>query len=312
MKRVTTFSLAILICLCAGGTALGREGCDFNIVGTWKAAASDANSQVLYHFTPDGTLTVLSRPGSKPDSELEVVASAAYQLDDPKAPKSIKLTAIEGGSVFAKGTSLLEVVKYDDASFTCAWPGAGPTRWVKVDPNRYFIVLAARNGVFFDRSGPAFPMMIKVDGQGVRINAVGTYSAAGKRVFGPVPPEAYRDYLREPRTESEVMLRLEINSAQYERGLNILLEWERRVQENALLYPSRTNLNNVLLVKTVAEALNQCSEEVKLYKLNYLHPEDWVSDKYPPPFLPFHYFKELRRLNEARHVRDEAFPKPGV
>jgi hypothetical protein len=311
MKRATILSLSILICLCADGTAYGRQGCDFNIVGTWRPAAAGATNPALYHFTPDGTLTVLSPSGAGRDAGLEVLASAAYQLDDPKAPKSIKLTAIDDGGVFAKGTSSMEITGHDDVSFTCVRPGAGPTRWVRVDPNRYFIVLAARTGVFFDRSGPAFPMLIKVGGREAEVSAVGTYSADGKRVFGPVPPEAYQDFLREPRTDSEVMLRLEINAAQYERGLGILREWERRVHENALLYPARTQLNNVLLVKSVTETLNQCGEEIKLYKLSYLHPEDWISEKYPPPFLPFNYFKELRRLNESRHVRDEAFPRPG-
>lgn len=310
MKRSAIFSLLILLLLGGSEATFGREGCQFNIVGTWKAA--DAANPVLYHFTPDGTLTVISQTGAGRDAASKVIASAAYQLDDPQAPKSIKLTATDEGTVFAKGASTLEIVKYDDASFTCVWPGKEPTRWVRVDPDRYFIVFAARSGVFFDKSGPAFPMVIKVHGDEMRVNAVGTYSADGKRTFGPVPPDTYKDYLRDQRNDSEVMLRLEINSAQYARSLGILQEWERRSQENALLYPSRTHLNNVLLVKTVAETLNQCSEAVKLYKLNYLYPEDWISDKHAPPFLPFQYFKELRRLNESQHVRDEAFPRPTV
>ncbi|MET0649993.1 MAG: hypothetical protein ABW208_25570 [Pyrinomonadaceae bacterium] len=311
MKRVALFFLLTVICLGLTETALARQSCDFNIVGTWKQATTDVANPPVYHFTPDGTLTVLSRSGAGVDAETEVVASATYKLDDPKAPKSIELTAIDGGVVFAKGTSSLEITRYDDVSFTCVRNGAAPTRWVKVDPNRYFIILAARSGEFFDRSGSAFPLLVKMAGRETQIDAVGTYSAGGKRAFGPVPRETYQEFMREPRTESEVMLRLEINAAQYERGLKILREWERRVKENALLYPARTQLNNVLLVKSVAETLNQCGEEIKLYKLNYLHPEDWISEKYPPPFLPFNYFKELRRLNESQHVRDEAFPKLG-
>lgn len=311
MKRVALFFLSIMISLCGSVTAFGRQSCALNIVGTWKVATADASTPLLYHFTSDGTLTVLAPAEAGRNAEPEVMASAAYQLDDPKAPTSIKLTAIKGGKLFPEGTSRLEVVKYDDVSFTCARPGAEPTRWVRVDTNRYFIILAARNGIFFDRSGPAFPMLLKLDGREVHVNAVGTYAAGGKQVFGPVPPEAYQDFMRDSRTASEVMLRLEINPAQYERGLKVLLEWERRTRENALLYSPKSQLNNVLLVKAVAESLNQCSDEIKLYKLNYLHPEDWISDKYPPPFLPFEYFKELRRLNETLHVRDEAFPKPG-
>ncbi len=311
MKKSAVFTLLIFLCLSATGTAFGQQGCDFKIAGTWKAAATDDKYPSLYHFTPDGTVTVLSPSGSGKDSELQVIASATYKLDDPKAPKSIKLTAIDEGGVFAKGTTSMEIVKYDAASFTCMTPGVGPVRWVKVDPHRYFIVLAARSGEFYDSSGSAFPILIKTDGRESQLDAVGTYSAKGRRAFGPVPAEAYTELMKEPRTASEVMLRLEINSAQYERGLKILRDWERRVREDALLYTAESSLNNILLVKAVTETLNQCGEEIKLYKLNYLHPEDWVSDKYSPPFVPFNYFKELRRLNESQHVRDEAFPRPG-
>jgi hypothetical protein len=64
-------------------------------------------------------------------------------------------------------------------------------------------------------------------------------------------------------------------------------------------------LNNILLVKAVTETLNRCSDEINLYNLNYLHPEDWISEKYSPQYVPFMYFRELRRLNESRHVRDD-------
>ena len=180
--------------------------------------------------------------------------------------------------------------------------GFGVTRWIKVDPNRYFIVLAARRGEFYDNSGSAFPILIKIVGSESQIDAVGIYSNQGKQAFGPVPPEAYKDFMREPRTDSEVMLRLEISSAQYERGLKILRTWERRVRNDELLYPLSIALNNVLLVKAVAETLNQCSEEIRLYKLSYLDHEDWIADKYSPEFIPFAYFREMRQLNESLHV----------
>jgi hypothetical protein len=66
-------------------------------------------------------------------------------------------------------------------------------------------------------------------------------------------------------------------------------------------------LNNVLLVKAITETLNQCSEEFKLHKL-YYDGYDWIAEQYAPPFIPFAFFKELRRLNESRHVRDDKFP----
>src|SRR5689334_7268444 len=34
---------------------------------------------------------------------------------------------------------------------------------------------------------------------------------------------------------------------------------------------------------------------------------DWITDKYSPEFVPFIYFKELRRRNEARHIEYKKF-----
>ncbi|MGH9753069.1 MAG: hypothetical protein ACREA2_09815 [Blastocatellia bacterium] len=171
---------------------------------------------------------------------------------------------------------------------------------------RYFLVLAGRSGTFYDNGGPAFPMLIKLDGERMQVDALGIYSIQGKRMFGPVPEETYREFMKEPSAASDVMLRLEITSAQYARGLKILRTWERRVKEGALLYPD-VSMDNILLVKEVAESLNKCGEkEIKLYKLDWGY-EDKISDNNPPPQVPFLFFKEMKRLNESLHMRDEKF-----
>ena len=314
MKRSAILASLIFICLGATATAYGQntysqKTCEFNIAGTWQASSPQEKNPTLYHFTSDGTVTALSRPGSDPAAEPQVVGSATYKLDDAKAPKSIAFKAIDEGGSFAYGAKSMEIIEYDDASFTCRLPGSEPSRWTRVDTGRYFIVLAARNGAFYDSSGPAFSMLVKIDGREIQVDAVGTYSVKGKRAFGTVPPEAYGEFMKGSQSDSEVNLRLEINRGQYERGLKILRTWERRVREDALLYARTSYLNNVLLVKEVAESLNRCSERIKLYKLNYLIDEDWITENHGSPFVPFQYFKELRRLNESLHVRDEEFSK---
>jgi hypothetical protein len=173
------------------------------------------------------------------------------------------------------------------------------------EPHRHFLVLAGRSGTFYDNSGPAFPMLIKLDGERTQVDAVGVYSIQGKRMFGPVPAEAYQEFMKEPSAASDVMLRLEITSSQYERVLKILRTWERRVKEGALLYPD-VSMDNILLVKQVTESLSQCGEKVKLYKLDWGF-EDKISDNNPPPRIPFLFFKEMRRLNETLHLGDEKF-----
>lgn len=312
MKRFAIFYPLLFICLATTSTSFGQEGCEFNIIGTWKAATTGAPDAVLYRFAPDGVVTVLSASGSGQVSEPQEVARATYELDNPKAPKSISLNVTNKNRVFLYGKSSIKIVNYTDASLTCEMPGSGVTEWIKVDPNRYFMILAARHGEFYDTSGSAFPILIKIAGRESQVDAVGTYSDHGKGAFGPVPPESYKDFMREARTDSEVMLRLEINSAQYERALKVLRTWERRAREGALLYPSSLPLNNVLLVKAVTESLNQCSEEIKLYKLNYLLEEDWITERYSPPFIPFAYFKELKRMNEPLHVRDDKFQQASM
>lgn len=311
MKRSAFFSSIffslVFICLAATAPAFGQKGCQLNIVGTWKATDPDGANPVLYKFAPDATVTVLSSSGK--GSEMREIAAATYTLDDPKAPKAILFKAIKEGGVFARGTTSMDITGYDDTSFTCVKPGYGPTRWVKVDPYRYFMVLAGSTGMFYDRSGPAFPMLIKMDGKNTQVDAVGIYSVKGAESFGTVPAEAYNEFMREPSKASDVMLRLEITGVQYERGLKILRTWERRVREGALLYPD-VSMDNILLAKQVTESLNQCGERVKLYNLDW-GLEDKISDKTKPTHIPFLYFKELRRLNESLHVRDDKFLERG-
>jgi hypothetical protein len=86
MKRLVFISSLILICLTA--TAFGQNVCEFNIVGTWKASTINDVSSVIYRFEPDGTVTMLSLPGSGPGSKSKEIARGTYKLDNPKAPKA--------------------------------------------------------------------------------------------------------------------------------------------------------------------------------------------------------------------------------
>jgi hypothetical protein len=308
VKRFAIIALSIVVCLTGTTTAFGQKGCELNLVGTWRAVNSNEADPVLYRFGPDGTVAVLSRSGLKQISEMREIAIGTYTFDNPTSPKVILLKATREAGGFSEGISSIDITAYDDTSLTIVQPRSGPTRWVRVDPLRHFIVLAGRTGVFYDRSGPAFPILIKMDGGKTQIDSVGIYSLGGKWAFGPVPAETYNEFMKEPRNDSDVMLRLEITAAQYERGLKIVRTWERRVREGHLLYPDLF-MDNILLVKQVTESLNQCGEKFKLYKLDWSmndHISEITADN-PVSRAPFMYFKELRRLNESLHVRDEQF-----
>lgn len=321
MKLTATISLLAILLLGSTVTALAQEkSCAFDLVGTWKAQVSPKEA-VLYRFDSNGSVTVLSDLGT---GEPHQVGTAKYKvITDQGLPKSVSFTASGKDRIFGAVRKTMKLVSYDDTSITCSIPGIGTTRWTKVDPNRYFIVLSARKGEFYDTSGSAFPMVIKLAEGVTTIDAFGAYLAKTERAFGTVPPAVYKNYLREARNDSETTLRLEINSRQYERALKIIKEWERRAREDALLYMTGkdiyddpTSLNNILVVKAVTETLNQCSEDFNLYKLNYVVEDDWITNRVSSAFVPFYYFQELRRRNEARHIPDTKFqelvPVPNV
>jgi hypothetical protein len=312
MKLTAIISLLAIMLLGSTANALAQEkSCSFDIVGTWKAQLSSTET-LTYQFDTSGVVTVLASAGS---AEPHQIATGKYEvIKDLGKPESISFTASGKNRIFGAVKKTMKLVSYDDTSITCAIPGIGTTRWTRVDPDRYFIVLAARQGQFYDTSGSAFPMVIKLAGGVPTIDAFGVYLAKDGRAFGTVPPAIYKEYLREARNDSETTLRLEINSRQYERALKIIKEWERRAREDALLYitgkdvsDDPTALNNILVVKAVAESLNQCSEDVNLYKLNYVVKDDWITNKVTSAFVPFYYFQELRRMNEARHIPDQKF-----
>jgi len=174
-----------------------------------------------------------SLPNSGQGSESKEIARGTYKLDNAKSPKSISFTINREGVGSEDGTTLVKIIKYGDASFTTGSNDHDTLEWERVDSNRYFLVLAGRNGVFYDRSGPTFPILIKTDGRETQIDAVGIYSVGDKPYFGSIPAELRDEFMKESGAASDVMLRLEIGAPQYERGLKVLRTWDRRAKENA-------------------------------------------------------------------------------
>lgn len=296
-----------------------KQKCPCEIVGAWKAQISKTEAR-LYEFDGQGAVKVLKVSS---DNKPREIATARYEfVEEPMmeetpaseatAPaKQIAFTATGNNRIFGRTSATMKIVSYDDSSLTCEIPGLKePVRWTRIDPDRYFIILVARQNEFYDNSGSAFPMVVKLAGGVPQVAAAGTYSDHGKSVFGAVPPEIYKQYLGEAHGDSEVILRLEINSQQYARALKVVQEWERRARENALLYrppDGILSLNNLVLLRAVTETLNLCQNDFDLYKLDYDYPRDWISDQYGPEFIPFYFFKELKRRNEARHIEYSKF-----
>jgi hypothetical protein len=69
-----------------------------------------------------------------------------------------------------------------------------------------------------------------------------------------------------------------------------------------LLYPDIA-MDNILVVKQATEELNRCSHTLAAYELDWGLQDD-ISEHNAPSRIPYEYFRELARLNAARHVPD--------
>ena len=171
------------------------------------------------------------------------------------------------------------------------------------DPQQYYMILAGQTDVFYDHSGPTFVMLQRTAMGQTDAGAFGIYAGERKQpVFGPVPTNVYERIVSEPRKPADVLLRLSISKPQYDRALAVMRSWERRVRENALLYPDIA-MDNILLVKQAAEELNRCRETIVGYQLDWGLQDD-ISEHNVASRIPYEYFRELARLNAARHVAD--------
>jgi hypothetical protein len=336
MKRlVSLFSLALL-CLAGGELAFGQTGakkaCPFNIVGTWRADTATP-SPVLLRFAPDGTVTLLSPSEAIPGSDFETLGQVKYKLDAPSAPKRLDIIALRGNEVFGRGTTSMEIVEFGDAGFTTIHPADGRrTHWVRAKTNRYFLTFAARSvkmtGYSDDSSqaidpkagrptqavygGPAFAMWTKLDGRKAEVEALGIYLTsdnAGRTwpVVGPIPVELYKEFASDSRKDSDVMIRLELTEAEYERTHKVFKTWEKRVREKTLLY-DEPYLNAMEFLRRTAESLNLCGEKVKLHKLTWSERDEIVT-RHHLPAHPLEYIKVMRKSNDELHVTDAQFPR---
>jgi hypothetical protein len=306
MKRSILFVAALVFLLPVYSAAQPQEdqkSCEFNIVGTWQSTTGGHANPTLLRFERNGTATVLSRNGT----EWQATDSSIFKLDNPRTPKAIHLSPKNNPEQMTS----LEITQFDDGAFTTAvtvTPDVELTRWVRVDPYRYFVVFVSGKGTP-GYGAPAFAMLIKTDGTQEQIDAFGSYPYKDGKVdtvaVAPIPKEIRKQFDKEPRDDSATMLRLEVTAGPFNRAMKILKTWERRSRENTMLY-NIPYLDNAVYLNQLASSLNDCAETIKLEKLTW-RIDDPIISKQNLPQVPYFFIKELRNLNNDLHVRDEQF-----
>jgi len=325
MKQLAVlFSLTLTLLLLFPVVLLGQvapSDCQFNILGTWQASTGGNMSSTRRRFGSNGVVTELSRATSGKGSEWKVRSKSNYKLDDPKEPKAISLAPIDKSSKSSASTTL-HITTFDDGLFVTT-PGenrgAAPTRWTRVDRARYFVVLAAGKGsTGFGAAG--FAMLIKTDGAHTQRRTFGVYPVVHRyerhAEIGVIPESVRKQFDHEPVGDTGAMLRLEVTAGPYNRALEVLKTWQRRSNENTLLY-TVPYLNNAVYLNQLVSSLNEtgvltwqggtpCTETIKLQKLTW-RLDDPIMTKHNLTQTPYYLFKTLRQLNSSQHLDDKTF-----
>ncbi len=330
MKRFAfPFSSVLIFLFIFPGTLLSQEGpsqeeqkaCQFNILGTWQSSTDGRIDPTRHRFASNGIVTELASSNSKKIPEWQARSQSTYRLDDPKAPKAISLTPIDQSGRSSE-TGTLRITTFDDGLFVTSpieSPGTAPTRWTRVDRDRYFVILAAGKGdTGFGAAG--FAMLIKTDGVHTHRHAFGVYPVVHRYerhpVLGVIPANVRKQFEHEPVGDTGSMLRLEVTAGPYNRALEVLKTWERRADDNTLLY-TIPYLNNAVYLNQLVSSLNEtgvltwrggapCTETIKLQKLTWLL-SDPIMTKHNLTQTPYYLFKTLRQLNRSLHLDDRTF-----
>lgn len=294
------------------------QGCQFNIAGTWQSSTNGQVNAIRERFAANGVMTELSLNSSE---QWQATGKSRYKLDDPKKPKAIIVTTMGKSGHDAESTRL-EIETLDDGMFVTKAAGEqGEVKhWTRVDPYRYFVVLAAGKGdPGFGAAG--FAMLIKTDGVHTQTDALGSYPVVTPRqryaVFGEISEEIRKQYENDPVNDSGSMFRIEVTAGPYNRALEVLKSWQRRVDEDQVLYPTIPYLNNAVYLNQLTSALNEtgvltwkggttCAETIKLQKLTWLL-SDPIMAKHNLTQTPYYLFKTLRELNAPLHLSDSQF-----
>lgn len=322
MKRsvfVLLLSLSVSFLFSAAMAGQGQsQSCQFNIAGTWQSSTGGQLSPMREHFGSNGVMTELSRNGSE---EWKAAGKSRYKLDDPKKPKTIIVTT-KGKDGHGPESNTLEIETFDDGMFVTKAAGehGEVTRWTRVDPYRYFVVLAAGKGdPGFGAAG--FAMLIKTDGVHTQTDALGSYPVVTPlqryAVFGEISEEIRKQYEKDPVDDSGSMFRIEVTAGPYNRALEVLKTWQRRVDEDQVLYPTIPYLNNAVYLNQLTSSLNEtgvltwkggttCAETIKLQKLTWLL-SDPIMARHNLTQTPYYLFKTLRELNAPLHLSDSQF-----
>lgn len=318
MTRIRRHCVPLVIALIAAAASErpsdaqgGDPRCPVDVVGIWKPEITTESSPVFLSFAPDGWVSLLGGSAETRAQDFEVIAQVGYRVDGSSKPARVEFRAARGNDVFPPGASSWEIVHHDDDSFGVLNSQSGETsRWMRVQTHRYFLTFAVRTGTS-DREGPELAMLTKLDGRRTDYEAMGvrrasTNGGGGAAVFGTIPAALARQFAVEQDNKLGLMLRVELNEAEYHRTHAVFEGWRQRLNERTL--PADDPYRRLMqFFEALTARLNQCGEKLELTR-SAEAPSAAAAGGRDSRERPAEFIRRLRTVNDLQHVADDRFP----
>jgi hypothetical protein len=284
------------------GDAYAAPACSLEIAGVWRSG--DTAPATVLTFTSDGWANVVAASPDQRPEDLDILAQVRYELEGTPQPQRLVFFTRRGNDVFPPGESSWEIAAHDDESFVAATQDTR-SEWTRVQTHRYFLTFADREGDVAGQGALSLVALTSLDGRVTEVDALGAEQPRGEPEarFGSIRADTVRGLGAHGR-ESDVVLRVEVNAAEYRRSHRMLEAWGTLAGAGALADddPYRHALD---FLQTVLVSVNRCRPRV------VLGAEEWarLAHGTAPARVRLRAAQQaLRKENAGLHVADSAFP----
>ena len=274
--------------------------CAFEPVGIWKPESTLEANPVFLSFAPNGWVSFLeSGEGRVQDFSIE--AQAQYRVVSAPGSLHLEFNAQRGSDRIPPGVSAWPITEYSDDRFVTVDRATNEsTRWMRLLTHRYFLTFAARSAGPGAADEMAVAMWTKLDGRRTDIDALALRGRPDARgvdapTFAPLMTPDAQEFAMEGKSDTRVMMRVELLEADYLRTRRVLDAWLDRIKARRLPKGDPTTLMSTFLDETLT-AFNRCSPPLDVARFA-------GSDRQLVDFI-----RLLRTANDRRHVGDDRFP----
>jgi hypothetical protein len=274
--------------------------CPLEVIGTWRLGTTSEAQPMLVTFGADGWANVVTVTGAGRPEDFDTLAQVRYQLVPRRDPQRIEFQTRRGNDLFPTGSSSWRITSYTDETFSSRRSDSeagDQAAWSRVQTHRYFLTFATRDAST-EREPATFVMWTTLDGRKPVYEALGVSKRDAVARFGRMPDELIQAFARESRRADETMMRIELSEAEYRRTHQVFEAWDALLARDVL--GTDDPASQVLgLLDAAVQSVNRCGVKLRTTR-------DGAAAS--PARQPLELVREIRKINDRRHVPDKVFP----